>query len=484
MRNGVVVGVISIVIAIVIVGSVLIPVLDDASGGSWDEVISTVYNEDPILTFDKQTENYDLDMSVTIDGSDLVITCGNDTVTTSYGVTFILAADNSAVFINNRDDIILTWSEDNTLQSVNLDGDFTATISDDTLIINDGTQYEVPAPTSYLYIPSSTGNYGSFASGDLAKRESDPIIAAGSFAGVVGYNDMVSLVGDAMTNDITTTDTEITNVSWIKTVSADPETISFDPSTITIEPLDPSIIDDPDAGLMVATPQYTDGDWGYNLTTSSGVTKASIVSYSGQGGDITIPTTIGGYVVSAVGNGTDTVFDPSLNVTSLTIDIVGRISSKAFYGCTGINGPLKLSNTTWVQNNAFYNTGITGTVVIPESLTIFGTTVFSNTPFNGLVVLPQNASWNYNTLSDTSIKEVLNLGADEITTTSYGLNADAVQDFIDAETYIAPATITEIIHHSGGGSGTASELYAAIPIVVIAAILLASISMFLVRRGE
>ena len=496
MEGKYIAGIAAILVAVILVGSVLAPVIDSVSGGAWDETVTTTYNEDPDLQFDKQTSDFALNMSVTI-GDDVVITNGEDTVTATYGAMFLLAADNSAIFISVADDLIFTWSDNDGKHSLTLAGDFTAVIADGKLTINDGTAHDAPLPASYLYVPSSTGGYGSFASGELAKRAADPVIAAGSFAGAVAYNSSVTLVGDAMVMDADATDTLVTSVEWIKAPAAEPAVIDFDPSTITIQPLDPAVIDDPepDAGIMaVPTPTYTDGDWGYDLITSGdNIGKAMIVSYSGSnGGPITVPATVGGYDVAVFGKGGtyNTVFDnTTISATDLIIpEGIVRINNSALYYCTGFTGMLSLpSSLTDIRNNAFEKcTGFTGPLVIPSAVTNIGKYSFSEcSGITSLVIMVEEGT----TINDlafkttTNLKEILDIGSLEVTTTSYGLNADVVQDYIGADVYIAPATITEVIHHSGGGGGSMGAMYAAIPVVILAAILLAAVSMFVIRRG-
>ena len=517
MEGKYIAGIAAIVVAVILVGSVLAPVIDSVSGGAWDETITTTYNEDPDLQFDKQTSNFTLNMSVTI-GDDVVITNGEDTVTATYGAMFLLAADNSAVFINVADDLIFTWSDNDGKHSFTLAGDFTAVIADGKLTINDGTAHDAPLPASYLYVPSSTGGYGSFASVDLAKRAADPVIAAGSFAGAVAYNSSVTLVGDAMVMSVDGTDTLINSVEWVAAPAAEPAFVPFDPSSITIQPLDPSIIDDPfnpnDPSIIMAvpTPTYTDGDWGYDLITSGyDTTVAKIVSYSGAGGGaITIPATVGGYDVKEVGKGgsNEAVFDTSLVATNLTISSgVVKINNYAFINCRGFTGSLVISDSvTSIGTYAFYGcSGFTGSLVIPDGVTSIGTYAFRDcTGFTGSLVIPDSvtsiASSAFNNCSGftsliismeqdgtietdsfnntTNLKEVLNLGSLELTTTSYGLNADLVQDYIGADVYIAPATFTEVIHHSGG-SGSYSALYSTILITVIIAVLVGAAALFI-----
>ena len=79
---------------------------------------------------------------------------------------------------------------------------------------------------------------------------------------------------------------------------------------------------------------------------------------------------------------------------------------------------------------------------------------------------------------NTPIKQILNLGTAEITTTSGGMNADSIQDHIGADVYIAPLTVTVEIPTSY------APMLTAIPIIVIASILFAVVGMFMLRRSE
>ena len=538
MEGKLIVGVVSIVIGIILVGSMLAPAIQMVSGGAWDETVTTTYNEDPDLQFDKQTSDFVLNMSVTI-GDDVVITNGEDTVTVPYGAMFLLAADNSAVFISVADDLIFTWSDNDGKHSLTLAGDFTAVIADDKLTINDGTAHDAPLPASYLYVPSSTGGYGSFASGDLAKRAADPVIAAGSFAEAVAYNSSVTFVGDNMIMSVDGTDTLITSAEWVAAPDAEPAVVPFDPSSITIQPLDPGVISldpEPDVSIMsVPTPSYTDGDWGYNLSGGNAI----IVSYSGSGGSIVIPSTVGGYTVKEVGKGNGSnVFDTALQITDLTIsEGIETINKDAFRGCT-FSGELSLPSTlTSIGDSAFYNCKFTGSLVLPENLTSIGVQAFRQcSEFEGPLILPGNvtsignqAFWYFGSnssgigvavlpdsittigtnifmymsleslitsVNDTAtvdasafspltvpIKEVLNIGTLELAPSSYGLSADVIiQDYIGADCYIAPATLTEVIHHSGGG-GEYSGFYDIILVVTVVAILVAAAGLMIYRRS-
>ena len=70
-----------------------------------------------------------------------------------------------------------------------------------------------------------------------------------------------------------------------------------------------------------------------------------------------------------------------------------------------------------------------------------------------------------------NVKQVLNLGSAEYTTTSYGLDADEIGTQIDAQNYMAPISITE-----EPKSGAIYTVLATVPLFVIAGIIVMSMT--------
>ena len=101
-----------------------------------------------------------------------------------------------------------------------------------------------------------------------------------------------------------------------------------------------------------------DGDYIY--TTSGSPAVATITGYVGAGGDITIPSTLGGYATAAVG---DDAFNSAKGhlVTSVTIpSSVTSIGNNAFYDCTSLASVTIPSSLTSIGNYAFsYCTALT-----------------------------------------------------------------------------------------------------------------------------
>lgn len=121
------------------------------------------------------------------------------------------------------------------------------------------------------------------------------------------------------------------------------------------------------------TPTYTDGDWGYDLDGDDAV----IVCYTGSDTDITIPSTVGGHTVTAIGRGTEgaIIWEPPSGDVELTFTLpntVTHINAYAFAeGCIVSNLP---SGVTTIGDRAFYWT--TTDFTIPASVVSIGIEAF------------------------------------------------------------------------------------------------------------
>jgi hypothetical protein len=116
---------------------------------------------------------------------------------------------------------------------------------------------------------------------------------------------------------------------------------------------------------------------GYNYVLNSGGTSVTITGYTGSFNIVTIPGTLGGLRVTAIGN---SAFEGITRVVSVRIpSTVTSIGERAFFGCSGLRD---LTNTsipsgvTSIGNSAFERcTRLTG-VTIPSSVTSIGKNTF------------------------------------------------------------------------------------------------------------
>lgn len=469
MKNGIVIGVISVFIAIVVIGSVLVPVIDSST-----KTTDAIDNDGAVgLRMDKVTSG-DFTLTYGLVGDDFTATNGTDAQVIDDMCIFY-ADDNFAVWMDDSSVRMVGKGADDQIINAALSDEATITItkSADGVNITDGTVDQTfPVPT-WAYVPKSTGAYGFFLNETEINTGGLDVHYVGSFAGVNCYDSIIGydlpLALDATINEST-----LTGAKWIKETAA-PEDLNID--DLHIVPLDTSILDPEPDSLMYTppTPQYTEGDWGYNLSGSD----ATIVSYSGAGGGIiTVPATVGGYNVTTFGNG-NTAFDRDNIVADGLIISEGikTIGANVCYGCPGMTGYVSIPSTvTSIGIASFMGTGFNQTFIIPESVTYVGNNVINDTTMTGLVVMG-NPTFTSISLNNSAITQVLNLGEGEITTTTGGMTADEVSSDIPALGYLA------IAHQQGAGIPGAL-LLDAIPVIVIISVVMLAIGLFMVRRTE
>jgi hypothetical protein len=129
---------------------------------------------------------------------------------------------------------------------------------------------------------------------------------------------------------------------------------------------------------------FTDGPWTYTLAGG----KATITGYTGPGGAIVIPSTLGGSPVSSLGN---YAFMNCTGLTSVTIpNSVTSLGTHAFFGCTGLTGVTIGSGVASIGDGTFYGcTGLT-TMTIPNNVTAIGGGAFEACTALTTVTIPNS----------------------------------------------------------------------------------------------
>ncbi|MDO4544233.1 MAG: leucine-rich repeat protein [Clostridia bacterium] len=122
------------------------------------------------------------------------------------------------------------------------------------------------------------------------------------------------------------------------------------------------------AGLASAE---TDGDYEYTVTDG----KATITGYTGAGGDITIPSTLGGYPVVSIG---DWAFAWCNSLTSVTLpESLVSIDESAFELCEALTTVNIPNGVESIGDMAFYACNALTSISIPMSIESIGKSVFA-----------------------------------------------------------------------------------------------------------
>lgn len=374
MDNRIALGVISVFVVLAVIGSALTPMID-----AYTTTTTTIENEGAVgLRMDKVTSG-DFTLTYGLVGDDFTATNGTDAQIIDDMCIFY-ADDNVAVWMDDSSVRMLGKNANDQTIDAALSDEATITItkSANGVIITDGTVNQIFPVPAWSYVPKSTGTYGFFLNETEINTGGLDVHYVGSFAGVNCY-DSINSFDLPLALDATVTDSTLTGAKWIKAAAADPET-ELNPDDLHIIPLDPSIINptpEPDVSIMaVPTPTYTDGDWGYDLVNG---TTAKIVSYSGTGGDITIPSTVGGYPVTqigkdnATGNGTNIMTNAQLTSdTTVTIpDSVTLIGAGAFKGSLSKLIGINLPDGVTIGRSAFLFSGLKS-ITVPDNSILYG----------------------------------------------------------------------------------------------------------------
>ena len=137
--------------------------------------------------------------------------------------------------------------------------------------------------------------------------------------------------------------------------------------------------------LLLAT---VPGQAQFTTTATNGT--ITITGYNGPGGVVTIPATLDGLPVTAIGQ---YAFRDNTSLTSVTIpNSVTSIEGYAFYYCTNLTSVTLPNSVTSLGNGAFYNcTGLTS-VTIPSSVTSIGGGAFNSCTGLTSVTIPNSVT--------------------------------------------------------------------------------------------
>ncbi|MBR6186294.1 MAG: leucine-rich repeat domain-containing protein [Clostridia bacterium] len=116
-------------------------------------------------------------------------------------------------------------------------------------------------------------------------------------------------------------------------------------------------------GNSVSQPAAPETDFTYEIQNG----KATITKYTGKGGDVAIPDTLGGYPVGEIGK---KAFYNCKNVTGATIpDSVTSIGYEAFRVCSSLTSVAIPNSVTSIGDSAFSGCSGLTSITIPDSVT-------------------------------------------------------------------------------------------------------------------
>lgn len=508
MKNGLIIGTIACMVAVILVGSVLAPVINTTT-----TTTIKVDNDGAVgLRMEKITTG---NFTITFDEVDGEFTATNGSDAQIIDDVCIFYADNN----------VAVWLDDSSVRMVGVDADnktFSAVLSDSAAItitkssegvnITDGTVDKTFPVPSWSFVPKSTGAYGFFLNETEVNTAGMDTLFVGSFAGVDCYNG-INTYNLPIVLDKTASGSTLSGAKWIK-AAAEPEELN--PDDLHIIPLDPEIItpiENPDASITaVPTPTYTDGDWGYDLITSgAGNGKAKIVSYSGQADSvITIPSTIGGYDVYQIGKGgpSNNVFDFSTFSDETTIiisdgpsviegpvfsrnglkivdvivpDSITKILDYSFWGHNFNHAEAVVINEN-VTNLGMYAYGGAynyDTLILKPSNVDFNPYTFQNIQANIVTFLDTTGWIDGSTFTTTTPIDILNLGSFDWTTVS-NLTTDEIRSDVPALGYLAVTNYNETVRDEG----PMAAMFAVIPLIMVIAILMFAVGFTIYRKME
>ncbi|MFA6308234.1 MAG: leucine-rich repeat protein [Clostridia bacterium] len=192
---------------------------------------------------------------------------------------------------------------------------------------------------------------------------------------------------------------------------------------------------------IIVLADFQEGDYTYSVTDG----KATILDYSGSGGNVVIPDTLGGYPVTVIGDSSFTQCHVCASVTQISIpdsvtnigveafrdcyqleqiiipNNVTTIGEQAFFGCSSMTNVTIGTKVTDIGNFVFFGCTALNNVIIPNNVTVIGDGIFSScsslsavTIGSGLTTIPKNTFESCSQLTSITIPDTVTVIEDAV----------------------------------------------------------------------
>lgn len=210
----------------------------------------------------------------------------------------------------------------------------------------------------------------------------------------------------------------------------------------------------------------------YEYSVSGG--QATITRYTGNASNLTIPGTLGGYPVTAIGN---FVFARYTALKSVTIpNSVTSIGTSAFYSCTALTSVTIPNSVTEIRTGAFCGCTALKSITIPNSVTSIGEGAFdyctalkSITIPNSVTSIGRGAFVLCTSLTSVTIpKSVTSIGDDPFgyCTALKSISVDSANaNFSSLNGVLFNKNRTKIIQYPGGKTGSTYSIPKSVTII-------------------
>lgn len=201
-------NIMGLVVIVVLLGAFAAPAVMDAA-----ERTETHDNESPDWVRLSLTEL----ASTTTYGFTVTLADGNATIGTLSGAAddMILYADTLGTIAILDGSIVYLYDDNGTAKMETLGNNVTVNNQNGQLTVTDGVDTYTRSSATWAYYPSANGTYSSYGAGNVYVNTSNThIAAAGSFAGVSAYNDLLVPELDGVTMNVDGSDAYIESITW------------------------------------------------------------------------------------------------------------------------------------------------------------------------------------------------------------------------------------------------------------------------------